>query len=212
MENIKNNDDEFDGLATVGGIVFLVMAGFLIYFAIGEMAIVTDNSAYIFMGFSLMLLVACSFALWSRSKIGNLILVIYTISFFSISFLGKTNIQEFYVSGLYDKVNESMISSYSGIIETPVYQAFLIDKNNNDASKIKEYRSNISSYTSINPEKVMQLKILYTATSNKEIHNKLDLVFSDGLVNNTEYDEFKTFVYKLPLNAKDQSLFTMIQN
>lgn len=212
MENIKNNDDEFDGLAIIGGIVFLVLSGFLMYLAIGEMAVVKDNSAYLFMGFALILFVPCCFVVWTRSKVGNSILVVYAVSLFSFCFFGKTNIQKFYVSGLYDKVNTSMINSYSGIIETPVYKSFLIDKNNNDASKIKEYRSNISSYTSINPEKVMQLKILYTATSNKEIHNKLDLVFSDGLVNNTEYDEFKTFVYQLPLNAKDQSLFTMIQN
>lgn len=210
--NIQATEGSIDPFGTSFGVVFLFMSGFMLYNAIGSLAISKSIGVYIFLGVSLLILSFCSYGLWSKFKIANAIIAVYVVSLLSFSFFGKDDIQDYYVARKYNNIEKLMINSYAGIVETPVYKSFIIDKNNNDVSKVSEYSKNIEKYTSINPEKVMQLKLLYTATSNQDIHAKLDTIFKDGLVNNNEYDEFKTFVYQLPLNAKDQSLFAMIQN
>lgn len=210
--NIQATEGSIDPFGTSFGVVFLFMSGFMLYNAIGSLAISKSIGVYIFLGVSLLILSFCSYGLWSKFKIANAIIAVYVVSLLSFSFFGTSYIQDYYVADKYNNIEKLMINSYAGIVETPVYKSFIIDKNNNDVSKVSEYSKNIEKYTSINPEKVMQLKLLYTATSNQDIHAKLDTIFKDGLVNNNEYDEFKTFVYQLPLNAKDQSLFAMIQN
>jgi hypothetical protein len=210
--NIKETESSFDPLGVIFGVVFLFVAGFMLYQSVGQMAITPNSEVYSLLGFTLLIISVCSYGLWSKFKIANAIIAIYVVSLLSFSFFGKEYIQDYYVATKYNNIEKLMINSYAGIVETPVYKSFIIDKNNNDVSKINEYSKNREKYISINPEKVMQLKLLYTATSNQDIHTKLDTIFKDGLVNNNEYDEFKTFVYQLPLNAKDQSLFAMIQN
>jgi hypothetical protein len=210
--NIQATERSIDPFGISFGVVFLFMSGFMLYNAIGSLAISKSIDVYIFLGVSLLILSFCSYGLWSKFKIANAIIAVYVVSLLGFSFFGKDDIQDYYVARKYNNIEKLMINSYAGIVETPVYKSFIIDKNNNDVSKVSEYSKNIEKYTSINPEKVMQLKLLYTATSNQDIHAKLDTIFKDGLVNNNEYDEFKTFVYQLPLNAKDQSLFAMIQN
>lgn len=210
--NIQATESSIDPFGTSFGVVFLFMSGFMLYNAIGSLAISKSIGVYIFLGVSLLILSFCSYGLWSKFKIANAIIAVYVVSLLSFSFFGTSYIQDYYVANKYNNIEKLMINSYAGIVETPVYKSFIIDKNNNDVSKVSDYSKNIENYTSINPEKVMQLKLLYTATSNQDIHAKLDTIFKDGLVNNNEYDEFKTFVYQLPLNAKDQSLFAMIQN
>ena len=210
--NIQATEGSIDPFGTSFGVVFLFMSGFMLYNAIGSLAISKSIGVYIFLGVSLLILSFCSYGLWSKFKIANAIIAVYVVSLLSFSFFGTSYIQDYYVADKYNNIEKLMINSYAGIVETPVYKSFIIDKNNNDVSKVSDYSKNIENYTSINPEKVMQLKLLYTATSNQDIHAKLDTIFKDGLVNNNEYDEFKTFVYQLPLNAKDQSLFAMIQN
>lgn len=210
--NIQATEGSIDPFGTSFGVVFLFMSGFMLYNAIGSLAISKSIGVYIFLGVSLLILSFCSYGLWSKFKIANAIIAVYVVSLLSFSFFGTSYIQDYYVANKYNNIEKLMINSYAGIVETPVYKSFIIDKNNNDVSKVSEYSKNIEKYISINPEKVMQLKLLYTATSNKGIHAKLDTIFKDGLVNNNEYDGFKTFVYQLPLNTKDQSLFSMIQN
>lgn len=210
--NVKKIESSIDPMGIIFCTVFLFMSGFMLYNAVGSLAISKSIGVYIFLGVSLLILSFCSYGLWSKFKIANAIIAVYVVSLLSFSFFGTSYIQDYYVANKYNNIEKLMINSYAGIVETPVYKSFIIDKNNNDVSKVSEYSKNIEKYTSINPEKVMQLKLLYTATSNQDIHSKLDTIFKDGLVNNNEYDEFKTFVYQLPLNAKDQSLFAMIQN
>lgn len=210
--NVKKIESSIDPMGIIFCTVFLFMSGFMLYNAVGSLAISKSIGVYIFLGVSLLILSFCSYGLWSKFKIANAIIAVYVVSLLSFSFFGTSYIQDYYVANKYNNIEKLMINSYAGIVETPVYKSFIIDKNNNDVSKVSEYSKNIEKYTSINPEKVMQLKLLYTATSNQDIHAKLDTIFKDGLVNNNEYDEFKTFVYQLPLNAKDQSLFAMIQN
>lgn len=210
--NVKKIESSIDPMGIIFCTVFLFMSGFMLYNAIGSLAISKSIGVYIFLGVSLLILSFCSYGLWSKFKIANAIIAVYVVSLLSFSFFGTSYIQDYYVANKYNNIEKLMINSYAGIVETPVYKSFIIDKNNNDVSKVSEYSKNIEKYTSINPEKVMQLKLLYTATSNKGIHAKLDTIFKDGLVNNNEYDGFKTFVYQLPLNTKDQSLFSMIQN
>jgi hypothetical protein len=200
------------GLGLIFCIVFLFMSAFMLYNAVGSMALSQSIDVYIFLGVTLLIMSLCTYGLWSKFKIVNAIIAVYVVSLLSFSFFGKDYIQDSYVAARYNNIEELMIHSYAGIVETPVYKSFIIDKNNNDVSKISEYSKNLEKYISINPEKVMQLKLLYTATSNQDIHAKLDTIFKDGLVNKNEYNEFNTFVYQLPLNAKDQSLFAMIQN
>jgi hypothetical protein len=206
------NNTSASGIGLIFCIVFLFMSAFMLYTAVGSMALSQSIDVYIFLGATLLTLSLCTYGLWSKFKIANAIIAVYVVSLLSFSFFGKDYIQDYYVAARYNNIDELMINSYAGIVETPVYKSFIIDKNNNDVSKISEYSTNRNKYISINPEKVMQLKLLYTANSNKDIHAKLDTIFKDGLVNTNEYDEFKTFVYQLPLNAKDQSLFAMIQN
>lgn len=200
------------GLGLIFGIVFLITSGFMLFNAVGAMALSQSYDIYAFMGISILILAFCSYGLWSKFKIANAIIAVYVVSVLSFSFFGKDYIQEYIVANQYSNIDKLMVNSYAGVTETPVYKSFIIDKNNNDSSKILEYINNRNKYISINPEKVMQLKLLYTATTNKDIHDKLDKIFKDGLVNSIEYDEFKTFVYQLPLNSKDQSLFAMISN
>lgn len=210
-ETVETNNPE--GLSLIMCIVFLFISVFMFFTMIGEIALSQEIIGnYIGMGFSLLLLVFSIWGLWSTFKMANRIMIIYAISVLIFGFFGKNYIQETFVANKYNTINELMLNSYSGIVNTSVYKSFLIDKKNNDVTKLIEYIKNKDSYISINPEKVMQLKLLYTATTNKDIHDKLDIIFRDGLVNNNEYDEFKTFVYQLPLNSKDQSLFAIIQN
>lgn len=210
-ETVETNNP--DGLSLIMCIVFLFISVFMFFTMIGEIALSQEIIGnYIGMGFSLLLLVFSIWGLWSTFKMANRIMIIYAISVLIFGFFGKNYIQETFVANKYNTINELMLNSYSGIVNTSVYKSFLIDKKNNDVTKLIEYIKNKDSYISINPEKVMQLKLLYTATTNKDIHDKLDIIFRDGLVNNNEYDEFKTFVYQLPLNSKDQSLFAIIQN
>lgn len=200
------------GLGLLFCISFLFMSGFMLFTAVGEMTLSDDIGNYMFIGVSLSILAFCIWGLWSTFKMANAIIVIYAIAVLSFSVFGKDYIKETIVAAKYNTINNLMLNSYAGIVETPVYKSFIVDKNNNDVTKIIEYSKNRSSYISINPEKVMQLKLLYTATTNKDIHEKLDSILKDGLVNNDEYDDFKTFVYQLPLNSKDQSLFAIISN
>jgi hypothetical protein len=123
----------------------------------------------------------------------------------------QKNLQDIYVTTTYRSLDSLMIKSYAGIVDTPIYKEFLTDKNNGNISKLAEYDKNISRYLSIESEKVMQLKLFYTVTNNKDIHTQLDKVFEDGLVNKVEYEQFKIFVYQLPLNTNEQAMFTMIQ-
>lgn len=214
--NVQATDDTDtklgSGFGLVFGIVFLITSGFMLFNAVGAMALSQNYDSYAFMGISILILAFCSYGLWSKFKIANAIIAVYVVSVLSFSFFGKDYIQEYIVANQYSNIDKLMVNSYAGVTETPVYKSFIIDKNNNDSSKILEYINNRNKYISINPEKVMQLKLLYTATTNKDIHDKLDKIFKDGLVNSIEYDEFKTFVYQLPLNSKDQSLFAMISN
>ena len=210
--NIQDTEHSIDLFRLVLSVVFLFASGFMLYNAIGSLALSKSIDVYIFLGVSLLILFFCNYGLWSKSKIGNAIIAVFVVSLLSFSYFGKDYIQDSYVASKYNNIEKLMINSYAGIVKTPVYKSFIIDKNNNDVSKVIEYIKNIEKYTSVNPEKVMQLKLLYTATNNKDIHANLDTIFKDGLVNNNEYDEFKTFVYQLPLNTKDQSLFSMIQN
>lgn len=212
IENVEKTKNSIDPLEMSFCSSFLFVAGFMLYQAVGAMALSQSIEVYIFLGVTLLTLSVCSYGLWSKFKIANAIIAIYVVSLLSFSFFGKDYIQYSFVAAKYNDIEKLMINSYAGIVETPMYKSFIIDKNNNDVSKINEYSKNREKYISINPEKVMQLKLLYTATSNQDIHTKLDIIFKDGLVNNNEYDEFKIFVYQLPLNAKDQSLFAMIQN
>lgn len=210
--NVKKIESSIDPMGVVFCTVFLFMSGFMLYNAIGDMALDNSMGTYIFMAVSISILFASSYGLWSKFKIVNTIIAVYVVSLLSFGFFGKDDIQDYFVARKYNNIEKLMVNSYAGIVETPMYKSFIIDKNNKDVSKLIEYSKNRDNYISINPEKVMQLKLLYTATSNKDIHAKLDTIFKDGLVNNTEYDGFKTFVYQLPLNTKDQSLFSMIQN
>ena len=211
-ENVKKIESSIDPMGVVFCTVFLFISGFMLYNAIGDMALDQSMGVYIFMAVSISILFASSYGLWSKFKIVNAIIAVYVVSLLSFGFFGKDDIQDYFVARKYNNIEKLMVNSYAGIVETPVYKSFIIDKNNKDVSKLIEYSKNRDNYISINPEKVMQLKLLYTATSNKDIHAKLDTIFKDGLVNNNEYDGFKTFVYQLPLNTKDQSLFSMIQN
>lgn len=212
MSNIKPEYESGSVLDKGFLIIFLAMGLFMFYMGIGNLTIDREGSIY-FIIFSLFVSILCFLGLWSiKNKVLNTFLAVLVIPLIVGGVFAQKNIQDIYVSKAYASVDNLMIKSYAGIVDTPSYQAFLIDKNNNNVSKIIEYKRNIDNYLSIESEKVMQLKLFYTMTNNKDIHSQLDKVFDDGLVNKIEYEQFKTFVYQLPLNTNEQAMFTMIQN
>lgn len=207
----KTEEKETDVLALVTGVIFMIMGSFMLKTAVAGLFFVQDYSIYVFIGFALLILAFSSCLLLSKSKWLNTIIIVYVITVISICFIKKDAIQFSAIQSEYADINELMIKSYSGIIDLPIYKEFLVYKETNDLTRIKEYKDNLPKYISINPEKVMELKLFYTATNNKEIHSKLDEIFKDGLVTKIEYEDFKIFVYKLPLNSNEQSLLTIIQ-
>lgn len=123
----------------------------------------------------------------------------------------KKDIEEWFVKDNYELLNSRMINKYSDMQENNLYKEFLIDKNANNKNKLKYYKENIDEYVSINAEKVMELKMFYTMTNNKEIRSKLDDIFKDGLVSVKEYEEFKKYVYKLDLSKeKEPALLSIL--
>lgn len=210
----KNNmvDNDSSNFMRIFVFVFIFIVGiFLLRFGVSILGVEDDNKSYVMIGIGLSFLSAPVVFLWSDIKFFNVSIIIGFISIVLFSFLSKDKLQQSYIQNEYLDINNFMIYSYSGIVDTPMYKEFLVYKNNNNISKMKEYRDNITNYTSIDQEKVMDLKLFYTSTNNKEIHSKLDEIFKDGLVTKPEYDDFQIFIYKISLNGNDQSLLTIIQ-
>ena len=210
----KNNmvDNDSSNFMRIFVFVFIFIVGiFLLRFGVSILGVEDDNKSYVMIGIGLSFLSAPVVFLWSDIKFFNVSIIIGFISIVLFSFLSKDKLQQSYIQNEYLDINNFMIYSYSGIVDTPMYKEFLDYKNNNNISKMKEYRDNITNYTSIDQEKVMDLKLFYTSTNNKEIHSKLDEIFKDGLVTKPEYDDFQIFIYKISLNGNDQSLLTIIQ-
>lgn len=210
----KNNmvDNDSSNFMRIFVFVFIFIVGiFLLRFGVSILGVEDDNKSYVMIGIGLSFLSAPVVFLWSDIKFFNVSIIIGFISIVLFSFLSKDKLQQSYIQHEYLDINNFMIYSYSGIVDTPMYKEFLVYKNNNNISKMKEYRDNITNYTSIDQEKVMDLKLFYTSSNNKEIHSKLDEIFKDGLVTKPEYDDFQIFIYKISLNGNDQSLLTIIQ-
>lgn len=208
--NMVNNDSS--NFMRIFVFVFIFIVGiFFLRFGVSFLGVEDDNKSYVMIGIGLSFLSAPVVFLWSDIKFFNVSIIIGFISIVLFSFLSKDKLQQSYIQHEYLDINNFMIYSYSGIVDTPMYKEFLVYKNNNNISKMKEYRDNITNYTSIDQEKVMDLKLFYTSTNNKEIHSKLDEIFKDGLVTKPEYDDFQIFIYKISLNGNDQSLLTIIQ-
>lgn len=210
----KNNmvDNDSSNFMRIFVFVFIFIVGiFFLRFGVSFLGVEDDNKSYVMIGIGLSFLSAPVVFLWSDIKFFNVSIIIGFISIVLFSFLSKDKLQQSYIQHEYLDINNFMIYSYSGIVDTPMYKEFLVYKNNNNISKMKEYRDNITNYTSIDQEKVMDLKLFYTSSNNKEIHSKLDEIFKDGLVTKPEYDDFQIFIYKISLNGNDQSLLTIIQ-
>lgn len=208
--NMVNNDSS--NFMRIFVFVFIFIVGiFFLRFGVSFLGVEDDNKSYVMIGIGLSFLSAPVVFLWSDIKFFNVSIIIGFISIVLFSFLSKDKLQQSYIQHEYLDINNFMIYSYSGIVDTPMYKEFLVYKNNNNISKMKEYRDNITNYTSIDQEKVMDLKLFYTSSNNKEIHSKLDEIFKDGLVTKPEYDDFQIFIYKISLNGNDQSLLTIIQ-
>lgn len=208
--NMMNNDSS--NFMRIFVFVFIFIVGILLLrFGVSILDVEDDNKSYVMIGIGLSFLIAPVVVLWSDIKFFNVSIIIGFISIVLFSFLSKDKLQQSYIQHEYLDINNFMIYSYSGIVGTSMYKEFLVYKNNNNISKMKEYRDNITSYISIDQEKVMDLKLFYTSTNNKAIHSKLDEIFKDGLVTKPEYDDFQIFMYKISLNSNDQSLLTIIQ-
>jgi len=209
MTNVKKEYESFSGMSLL--IIYLTISLGLFYSGLLNWNIERESSLCM-IGFSILSSIVCFFGLWRmKNKVLNKFLTILVVPLFVVGVLVQNNIQDIYATHQYKSLDRLMIKSYAGIVDTPVYQAFLIDKNNNNISKISEYKRNIGNYVSIDEEKVMQLKLFYAVTNNKDIHSELNEVFNDGLVTKVEYEKFKSFMYQSPLNNDEQIMFTMIQ-
>lgn len=192
------------GFATVSGIALSPFMFGITLIGIGTEAPIV----YICFG----LLLGFSFLLISQGT-KSLIILMAILYFACISFfvIQKKDIEEWFVKDNYELLNSRIINKYSDIQENNLYKEFLIDKNANNKNKLKYYKDNIDEYVSINAEKVMELKMFYTMTNNKEIRSKLDDIFKDGLVSIKEYEEFKKYVYRLDLSKeKEPALLSIL--
>lgn len=205
-------DNEFDIMGVVTCVVFILMAFFLIFLGIGRMPYADGSGENILIFVGLFIFCVCAWGLLSlKNTIVNFILIAYFIASTVFFVTSIDKIQLWSLKNGYSSINKEMIKSYENITETAMYKEFLINKENNNVEKYKLYRNHINDYISIDSKKVMELKLFYSSIQNKDITKKLDEIFQDDLVTITEYDEFKSFIYKVKLTSKESSLISIIQ-
>lgn len=197
------------------GIFGAVITGFgmwAVALSIGMLPYSEDtNSAYGSIAFSLCIFSLGLYCVAQYVKLLRILSFIFFIVILCVAFVTKDKIAELEIKRNYKNIETNIVKSYPNIKNSSPYKEFLIDKESNNKDKWMYYEKNINKYISINPEKVMELKMFYTMTNNKEIQSKLDNIFQDGLVSKFEYEEFKDYVYQLDLTKeKDSTLLTIL--
>ena len=194
------------------GLIFLAMSTFTIFVAIGQFAFNSNISNYLFLllGFLMLTVTVCLFLGVPKNKPLNAI-IIAAFAIFSLSlFINKEDIKSWFVDEYYSSVSKAMINGNDMVIETAMYNQFLIDKKNKNVERLKEYLDNPSQYSSINLEQVMNLKLFHSSTKNNDIKMKLDDMFKDKIVTKLEYSNFQKFIANHSIDSKELSLLSMI--
>ena len=194
------------------GLIFLAMSTFTIFVAIGQFAFNSNISNYLFLllGFLMLTVTVCLFLGVPKNKPLNAI-IIAAFAIFSLSlFINKEDIKSWFVDENYSSVSKAMINGNDMVIETAMYNQFLIDKKNKNVERLKEYLDNPSQYSSINLEQVMNLKLFHSSTKNNDIKMKLDDMFKDKIVTKLEYSNFQKFIANHSIDSKELSLLSMI--
>lgn len=194
------------------GLIFLAMSTFTIFVAIGQFAFNSNISNYLFLllGFLMLTVTVCLFLGLPKNKSLNAI-IIAAFAIFSLSlFINKEDIKSWFVDENYSSVSKAMINGNDMVIETAMYNQFLIDKKNKNVERLKEYLDNPSQYSSINLEQVMNLKLFHSSTKNNDIKMKLDDMFKDKIVTKLEYSNFQKFIANHSIDSKELALLSMI--
>lgn len=194
------------------GLIFLAMSTFTIFVAIGQFAFNSNISNYLFLllGFLMLTVTVCLFLGVPKNKSLNAI-IIASFAIFSLSlFINKEDIKSWFVDENYSSVSKAMINGNDMVIETAMYNQFLIDKKNKNVERLKEYLDNPSQYSSINLEQVMNLKLFHSSTKNNDIKMKLDDMFKDKIVTKLEYSNFQKFIANHSIDSKELALLSMI--
>jgi len=212
-----SNNRSLEGIdfqVVVLSMVFIGMSVFSILTAVGKLAFDNNISNYLFLIFSFIILTSSFVILLSvkKYKILNLLLIAAFVSFTGLTFIKKDDIKAWYVDFSYSNVEKSMLAGSPDISNTSIYKEFLVDKNNRNIDKLKEYQRNSKQYTSINLEQVTNLKLLYTAIGNNVIKTKLDNMFEDNIVTQAEYIHFQQFIANKNLDDKEVALLSIVAN
>lgn len=202
----------FNFKVIIFGLVFLVMSTFTIFVAIGQFALNSNISNYLFLllGFLMLTFTVWLFLVIPKNKFLNAI-IIASFAIFSLSlFINKENIKSWFVDENYSNISKAMINGNDTVVETAMYTQFLIDKKNKNVERLIEYIDNPSQYSSINLEQVMNLKLFHSSTKNNDIKMKLDDMFKDEIVTKLEYSNFQKFIANHSIDSKELALLSMI--
>lgn len=192
--------------------VFIAIATFIVFSAVGSFAFNSNMSNYFFLGIGyLILTVSCVLLLMlPKYKILNVAIIASFIIFSVGIFLKKDEIKDWFVDMHYSKVNESMLRLNENIVDTSIYKQFLADRNNRDIVRLKEYQDHSKQYTSINTEQLMNLKLFYGSIKNNSLKIKIDDMFKDNIVTQSEYGDFQKFIANQSMDSQELALLSIV--
>lgn len=212
MTTTKRSFESFDFTIIILGMTFIGMAIFTIMTAIGTFAFNNTFSNYVclFLG-ALMLTVSVGILMSVPTTIFRIIVGGLALFFVAYCFVQKESIKDSAIDSAYSKINTKMITSYAGVVDTQMYKEFLVDKADRNVVKYNDYKDNIKNYNSISAEQIMNLKLFYSSISNTDVKNKIDDMFKDKLVTESEYAQFQTYIAQADLKDTSLALISVVK-
>jgi hypothetical protein len=193
-------------------IIFVMMSLFVFYTGLGHLAFGVSFGAVFMIVFGIIINFCSNFLLTTSFCSKKIKVIVFSLVMLPLLvFATQTNeIKMGAIDNAYTKIDDKLINSYSGIVETAMYKNFLVDKGNRDLKALRLYKNNINNYLSISSEQAMNLKLFYTSVTNKEMRAKLDEIFKDKLVTKSEFVNFQKFVYNLDLTPQEVSMLALV--
>jgi hypothetical protein len=212
--NNNRSFEAFDFQVIILSVVFIGMAVFTVLTAVGKFAFDNNISNYLFLALGFIILTVSFGLLLSipKYKVLNIILISIFVCFTALTFIKKESIKAWFVGFNYSNVEQSMLAGTADVLDTPIYKEFLMDKNNRNVNRLKEYQNNPKQYTSINIEQVTNLRMFYASINNNDIKTKLNNMFNDNIVTQAEYADFQKFIATTNLDDKEVALLSIVTN
>lgn len=205
------NFEAFDATIIIFGVVFTVMSIFTIINGISLFAFNNAVSNYmcVILG-ALMLAASFGLLITVPTKTFRTFITGFFAIFIGYCVVQNNDIKNNAIDREYSKIDTKMTKSYAGIVDTQMYKEFLAAKKQRNVTQLNDYKENIKNYNSITAEQIMNLKLFYSSISSNDVKNKIDDMFNDKLVTETEYTQFQTYIANADLKDTSLALLSIV--